>query len=167
LPISLVYLEPRLLPETAALAAGARAVCSFVNDHVDAAVVRTLREQGVGLIALRCAGYNHVDLGAAAAEGLPVVRVPEYSPHAIAEHAVGLVLALDRKIHRAHARVREVNFSLDGLVGFDLHGKTVGIIGMGRIGRVAAQIFQGFGCHVLGCDSAAAAAAPGGAVEYV
>jgi D-lactate dehydrogenase len=123
-----------------------------VNDRVDAAALRVLDEKGVRLIALRSAGYNHVDVSAAARLGLPVVRVPEYSPHAVAEHAVALVLALDRKIHRAHARVREGNFSLDGLVGFDLHRKTVGIVGAGRIGAVAATIFLGFGCKVLAHD---------------
>jgi D-lactate dehydrogenase len=107
---------------------------------------------GVRLIALRSAGFNHVDLAGAAALALPVVRVPEYSPYAVAEHAVGLVLALNRKIHRAFARVREWNFSLDGLVGFDLHGKTVGVIGTGRIGGAAARIFHGFGCRILAHD---------------
>ena len=125
----LTYFEPRLSPETAALARGFPAVCSFVNDHVDRAAIETLATGGVKLIALRSAGYNHVDLEAAAAHGVRVVRVPEYSPHAVAEHAVALVLALDRKIHRAYARVREGNFSLDGLLGFDLYGKTVGLVG--------------------------------------
>jgi D-lactate dehydrogenase len=148
----LVYLEPRLTEHTAKLAAGFRAVCCFVNDRLDAAALRTLQGGGTELVALRCAGFNHVDLRAAASLGLVVLRVPEYSPYAVAEHTLALVLALDRKIHRAHARVREGNFSLDGLVGFDLHGKTVGIIGTGRIGRVAARIFTGFGCHVLAND---------------
>ena len=120
---------------------GFAAVCSFVNDRLDADDARaSSRPAGVRLVALRSAGYNHVDLRAAARLGLAVVRVPEYSPHAVAEHAVALVLALDRKIHRAWARVREGNFSLDGLVGFDLHGKTVGLVGTGRIGAVAARI---------------------------
>jgi len=146
------FLEPRLVSETAALARGHEVVCSFVNDHLDAAALAVLGEGGSRLIALRSAGYNHVDLYAAARLGLPVVRVPEYSPYAVAEHAVGLVLALNRKIHRAYARVREWNFSLEGLVGFDLHGKTVGIVGTGRIGRAAARIFAGFGCQVLAYD---------------
>ena len=150
------YLEPRLTADTAAMAAGATAVCSFVNDRVNADTLRILRDVGVRIVALRSAGYNHVDLAAAEALGLPVVRVPSYSPHAVAEHAVGLVMALNRKVHRAHARVREGNFSLEGLVGFDLCGKTVGIVGLGRIGRVAARIFQGFGCRVLAYDTAAA-----------
>lgn len=148
----LTLLEPRLTRETAALAAGHEAVCAFVNDRLDRLALHVLRESGVRLIALRSAGYNHVDLAAAADLGLPIVRVPEYSPYAVAEHAVGLVLALNRKIHRAYARVREWNFSLDGLVGFDLHDKTVGLIGTGRIGRAAAQIFHGFGCRMLAHD---------------
>jgi D-lactate dehydrogenase len=148
----LTFFEPRLTADTAALAAGHGAVCAFVNDHLDEPALERLHEAGVRLVALRSAGFNHVDLVAAARLGLPVVRVPEYSPHAVAEHAVALVLALDRKIHRAHARVREWNFSLEGLVGFDLHGKTVGIVGTGRIGRAAVQIFRGFGCRVLAFD---------------
>ena len=147
------FLEPRLTPETAALAAGSGAVCSFVNDRVDAAALRILHDLGVRLVALRSAGYNHVDLRAAVGLGMTVVRVPEYSPYAVAEHAVALVLALDRKIHRAWARVREANFALDGLVGFDLHGKTFGIVGTGRIGAVVARIMRGFGCRLLAHDA--------------
>lgn len=146
------FLEPRLTRITAALAQGHAAVCSFVNDKLDEQTLVALQGGGTRLIALRSAGYNHVDLVAATRLGLPVVRVPEYSPYAVAEHAVALVLALNRKIHRAYARVREWNFSLDGLVGFDLHGKTVGIVGTGRIGHAAAQIFHGFGCNVLAYD---------------
>lgn len=160
----LTYLEPRLTRDTARLAEGHDVVCSFVNDRVDAETLQILRDVGVGLIALRSAGFNHVDLAAAARLGLPVVRVPEYSPHAVAEHAVALVLALDRKIHRAHARVREGNFSLEGLVGFDLFGKTVGVVGTGKIGACAARIFQGFGCRVIGFDARPQA---GSGVEYV
>jgi D-lactate dehydrogenase len=148
----IAYFEPRLTSETARLAQGVPAVCSFVNDRLDEEALRILQTAGVRLIALRCAGYNHVDLVAAGRLGLRVARVPEYSPYAVAEHAVALVLALNRKIHRAHARVREGNFSLDGLVGFDLYGKTVGIVGTGRIGRAAARIFHGFGCRVLAYD---------------
>ena len=148
----LTLLEPRLTRETAALAAGHEVVCAFVNDRLDRPALHVLQSSGVRLVALRSAGYNHVDLEAAAELGLPIVRVPEYSPYAVAEHAVGLVLALNRKIHRAYARVREWNFSLDGLVGFDLHGKTVGVIGTGRIGRAAAHIFHGFGCRILAHD---------------
>ncbi len=150
----ITFFEPRLTSETAALAAGHEAVCSFVNDRLDERALGVLRKVGTRLVALRSAGYNHVDLHAAARLGLPVVRVPEYSPYAVAEHAVGLVLALNRKIHRAYACVREWNFSLDSLVGFDLHGKTVGIVGTGRIGHAAARIFHGFGCRVLAHDLA-------------
>ena len=148
----LTFFEPRLTRETAPLAAGFPAVCSFVNDRLDAEALEILSRSGVRLVALRSAGYNHVDLRAAARVGLTVVRVPEYSPHAVAEHAVALVLALDRKIHRAWARVREANFALDGLVGFDLHGKTFGVIGTGRIGAVTARIMHGFGCRLLAHD---------------
>jgi len=148
----LVFFEPRLTAQTATLGAGFDVICSFVNDRVDRAALDVLRAGHVRLLALRSAGYNHVDLAAAAALGIPVVRVPEYSPHAVAEHAVALVLTLNRKIHRAHVRVREGNFSLEGLVGFDLHGKTVGICGTGKIGSVAARIFAGFGCKIVAHD---------------
>jgi D-lactate dehydrogenase len=164
----LTFFEPRLTRDTAALAAGFDVVCSFVNDTLDADALARLQAAGTRLIALRCAGYNHVDLAAAARLGLPVVRVPEYSPHAVAEHAVSLVLALNRKIHRASARVREWNFSLEGLVGFDLYGKTVGIVGAGRIGRTAARIFIGFGCRVLAYDpNPEALSSVGLGLEYV
>lgn len=146
------YLEPRLTEHTASLVRGSQAVCSFVNDRLTASALKTLKEQGVRLIALRSAGFNHVDLNAAAELDLKVVRVPAYSPHAVAEHAVCLILALNRKIHRAYARVREHNFSLEGLVGFDLHGKTVGVIGTGKIGAVFCRIMKGFGCRVIAYD---------------
>jgi len=141
-----------LSAETASTARGARAVCLFVNDQADRACLTTLAALGVKLIALRCAGYNNLDLPAARTLGLAVVRVPAYSPHAVAEHAVALLLTLNRKIHRAYNRVREMNFSINGLVGFDLHGKTVGIVGTGKIGRIAAQIFRGFGTRVIAHD---------------
>ena len=144
--------EFRLSAETAAAAKGAQAVCVFVNDQADRACLEILAALGVKLIALRCAGFNNVDLAAAKSLGLAVTRVPAYSPHAVAEHAVALLLTLNRKIHRAFNRVRELNFSLSGLVGFDFHGKTAGIIGTGKIGRIAAQIFRGFGCEVLAHD---------------
>lgn len=150
----LVYLEPHLSPETAALAAGCAAVCAFVNDRLDESVLRRLAEGGTRLIALRSAGFNHVDLAAARDLGLTVVRVPAYSPHAVAEHAVGLILALNRKLHRAFNRVREGNFALDGLLGFDLYGRTVGIVGTGRIGKSFARIMVGFGCRLLASDPA-------------
>jgi D-lactate dehydrogenase len=142
----------RLSDKTTTTASGMDAVCVFVNDHVDASCVQKLQELGVRLIALRCAGFNNVDLDAAKRAGIPVVRVPAYSPYAVAEHTVGLLLTLNRKIHRAYNRVREHNFSLNGLVGFDLHGKTAGIIGTGKIGKIAAEIFRGFGMKVLAYD---------------
>jgi D-lactate dehydrogenase len=148
----LTFFETRLTAATAALAVGFPVACPFVNDRLDADALRVLHAGGVRLIALRSAGYNHVDLAAAAHLALPVVRVPEYSPYAVAEHAVALLLALNRKIPRAANRVRDANFSLDGLVGVDLHGKTVGIIGTGRIGDVMATIMLGFGCRVLAFD---------------
>jgi len=144
--------EFRLNATSAATAAGAQAVCVFVNDRVDRACLEILAQQKVKLVALRCAGFNNVDTKAARELGLAVVRVPAYSPHAVAEHAIALLLTLNRKIHRAHNRVREQNFSLSGLVGFDLFGKTVGIVGTGKIGRIAAQIFRGFGTRVLASD---------------
>jgi D-lactate dehydrogenase len=142
----------RLSSETVATAEGAEAVCLFVNDCADEPVLRALAKLGVKLVALRCAGFNNVDLPAARSLGISVVRVPAYSPHAVAEHAVGLLLTLNRKIHRAFNRVREHNFSLNGLVGFDVAGKTVGVIGTGKIGRIAAQIFRGFEARVLVFD---------------
>lgn len=146
------FLEPRLTLETAPLAAEADAICAFVNDDVGAAVLEVLADVGVRIVALRSAGYNHVDVTAAEQLGIAVVRVPGYSPHAVAEHCVGLILALDRKIHRAYNRVREGNFSLTGLLGFDLHGKTVGVIGTGSIGARFAQAMLGLGCEVLASD---------------
>lgn len=145
--------EFRLNAETAATARGAQAVCVFVNDSLDASCQEELARQGIRLLALRCAGYNNVDLAAAKRLNLSVVRVPSYSPHAVAEHAVALLLALNRKIHRAYNRVREHNFSLNGLAGFDLAGKTVGIVGTGKIGKIAAQIFRGFATVILAFDA--------------
>jgi D-lactate dehydrogenase len=142
----------RLNAETVSTATGAEAVCIFVNDGVDRSCIEALDAAGVKLIALRCAGFNNVDLAAAKERGIAVVRVPAYSPHAVAEHAVALLLTLNRKIHRAYNRVRDQNFSLTGLVGFDLHGKTVGIVGTGRIGRITAEIFAGFGTRILAYD---------------
>jgi D-lactate dehydrogenase len=150
----LTFFEPRLTADTAALATGFPAICAFVNDRLDRAALTVLGEGGTRLVALRSAGFNHVDLDAARACGIIVVRVPAYSPHAVAEHAVALILALNRKIHRAYNRVRDGNFRLDGLVGFDLAGKTVGVAGTGRIGAVFARIMRGFGCRVLAFDVA-------------
>lgn len=144
--------EFRLSAETAAAAKGSQAVCVFVSDQADRACLEALAALDVKLIALRCAGHNNVDLDAARALGLAVVRVPAYSPHAVAEHAVGLLLTLNRKIHRAYNRVRELNFSLSGLVGFDIRGKTVGIVGTGKIGRITAQIYRGFEADVIAHD---------------
>jgi D-lactate dehydrogenase len=144
--------EFRLRSETAPLAKDACAVCVFVNDQLDRPCLQTLARQGVQLVALRCAGFNNVDLSAAGEFKLHVTRVPAYSPYAVAEHAVALLLTLNRKIHRAFNRVRELNFSLNGLVGFDLHGKTVGIVGTGKIGRIVTQILRGFGMKVLAYD---------------
>ncbi len=146
------FLEFRLTPETATLANGAQAVCVFVNDRVDRACLNALVAQGVKLVALRCTGFNNVDVAAAKECRIAVTRVPVYSPYAVAEHAIALLLTLNRKIHRAFNRVRELNFSLNGLVGFDLHGKTAGIVGTGKIGRIVAQILRGFGLKVLAFD---------------
>ena len=146
------FMEWRLSVETAAAANGARAVCIFVNDRADRACLEALAKIGVKHVALRCAGFNGVDLAAAKEFGFSVTRVPAYSPYGVAEHAVGLLLALNRKIPRASNRVRDLNFSLSGLVGFDLHGKSAGIFGTGKIGRVAAQILRGFGMKVLAYD---------------
>jgi D-lactate dehydrogenase len=144
--------EFRLSEQTSSTANEMDAVCVFVNDRMDGACIQKLKELGVRLVALRCAGFNNVDFNAARTAGIPVVRVPAYSPYAVAEHTVGLLLTLNRKIHRAYNRVREHNFSLNGLVGFDLHGKTVGIIGTGKIGKITAEIFRGFGTQVLAHD---------------
>lgn len=148
----LVYLEPKLGPETAPLADGFEGVCVFVHDVLDRAVLEILAREGVRLVALRAAGFNNVDVAAAADLGITVCRVPAYSPYAVAEHAVALILALDRRTHRAFNRVREGNFALEGLLGFDLHGRTVGIVGTGRIGAVFARIMAGFGCRLLASD---------------
>jgi D-lactate dehydrogenase len=163
----LAFLEPRLAPETAPLAAGSHAVCAFVNDVVDRQVLATLAAGGTRLIALRSAGFNNVDLEAARELGITVARVPVYSPHAVAEHAAALILALDRRIHRAYARVREGNFSLEGLMGFDLHGRTVGIVGTGKIGTVFARIMSGFGCRLLANDPVPNQECRSIGVEYV
>ena len=146
------FFESHLNETTASLAAGFGAVCVFVNDHVNAAVIATLASLGVRLVALRCAGYNNVDLKAASKHGITVVRVPGYSPYAVAEHTIGLMLALNRNLHRAYNRVREGNFALDGLLGFDMHGKTVGVIGTGQIGTAVVKILTGLACPTLAFD---------------
>jgi D-lactate dehydrogenase len=148
----LEFLEARLDATTAALADGYEAVCPFVNDQLDAAVIAQLAAGGTRLLTLRSAGFNHVDLEAAEAHGLTVARVPGYSPYAVAEHTVALMLAVQRRLHRAHNRVREGNFALEGLLGFDLRNKRVGVIGTGRIGYLVARIMRGFGCSIRAYD---------------
>lgn len=146
---SLTFLEPRLTPQSVKLAAGFEAVCCFVNDQLSATVLEELAAGGTRLVALRSAGFNNVDLAAAERLALPVVRVPAYSPYAVAEHTVGMILTLNRKFHKAYNRVREGNFALEGLLGFDLHGRTAGVIGTGKIGAVVVRILRGFGCEVI------------------
>ncbi|MEM1057809.1 MAG: 2-hydroxyacid dehydrogenase [Verrucomicrobiota bacterium] len=148
----LTFFEERLRPDTALLASGHRAVCVFVNDVLDRHTLDIISAEGVELIALRCAGFNNVDLDTAARLHLRVVRVPEYSPYAVAEHTLALLLALNRRIHRAHYRSRERNFSLEGMVGTDVHGKTVGVIGTGKIGAIFGTIMHGLGCRILAHD---------------
>jgi len=148
----LKFFEPQLNDHTARLAEGFPAVCVFVNDVLDAEVLRQLHAGGTRLIALRCAGFNNVDLEATARHDLAVARVPAYSPHAVAEHSVALMLALNRKIYRAHGRVREGNFSIQGLLGFDMRDRVAGIVGTGRIGQCVAEILRGFGCRLLAYD---------------
>jgi D-lactate dehydrogenase len=151
-PVEWRFLDFRLTAESAPLAKGAQAVCVFVNDKLDRACLGALAAAGVKLITLRCTGFNNVDLTAAGDLGLTVTRVPAYSPYAVAEHAIALLLCLNRKVHRAYNRVRELNFSLSGLVGFDLHGKTAGVVGTGKIGRIAARIMRGFSMRVVAYD---------------
>ena len=148
----LFFHNEQLNADTAHLAEGSNAVCIFVNDVADAKTLRKLKENGVNIVALRCAGYNNVDLEAAKNLGLCVVRVPAYSPFAVAEHTIALIMALNRKIYKAHSRVREGNFSLEGLMGFDMHGTPAGIIGTGKIGQNVARILHGFGCEIYAFD---------------
>jgi D-lactate dehydrogenase len=148
----LTFLEPRLTPQTASLAEGSEAICVFINDDVSEATLRILADLGVRMVALRCAGFNNVDLAVAKELGITIARVPAYSPYAVAEHAVGLIMMLNRRLYRAYNRVREDNFSLNGLLGFDMHSKTVGVVGTGKIGQCFAQIINGFGCKILAYD---------------
>lgn len=148
----LTFFEPHLDEQTAALSQGFDAVCCFVNDTLTAPVIETLAANNISLIAMRCAGFNNVDLIRAEELGITIARVPEYSPFAVAEHAVALALSLNRNLHRAHNRVRENDYSLNGLLGFDLHGKTVGVIGTGKIGLAFIRIMLGFGCKVICSD---------------
>lgn len=149
---ALFFFESRLTITTAKLASGYGAVCAFINDELNAATLKILAQGGTRLVALRSAGFNHVDLKAAEELGIKVLRVPAYSPHAVAEHALALIMTLNRKTHRAYNRVREGNFSLDGLLGFDMCGKTAGIVGTGKIGVILGEILAGMGCKVLGFD---------------
>lgn len=149
---ALTYFDARLTEHSVGMAAGCPALCVFVNDKVDAACLEKFAAQGGKLVLLRSAGFNHVDSKAAARLGITILRVPEYSPYAVAEYAVALILSLNRKIHRAFNRVREGNFALDGLTGFDLHGKKVGVLGVGKIGSVFCKIMHGFGCSLMVCD---------------
>lgn len=148
----LTFFEPHLDEQTAALSAGFDAVCCFVNDTLSAPVIETLAANNIKLIAMRCAGFNNVDLIKTEELGITVARVPEYSPYAVAEHAAALAMSLNRNLHRAHNRVRENDYSLHGLLGFDLHGKTVGVIGTGKIGLAFIKIMLGFGCRVICSD---------------
>ena len=163
----IIYFEAPLNEQTVNLANGCKAICAFVNDKITVAVITALKNNGVQLIALRSAGFNNVDIAAAKANGITVVRVPAYSPYAVAEHAVALILTLNRKTHKAYNRVREGNFSLDRLTGFDLNGKTVGVIGTGKIGQVFCKIMQGFGCKVLAFDVIASKQLEATGVIYV
>lgn len=162
----LTFFESRLTPATAALARGFDAICPFVNDDLSEPVIDLLADAGVRLLTLRSAGYNHVDLRAAARRGLTVAHVPAYSPHAVAEHAMGMILTLNRKFHRAYARVREGNFALEGLLGFDIYQKTMGVVGTGQIGAAFCQIALGFGCRVLAYDLYPNSALQAAGVEY-
>jgi len=163
----LIYLDARLCAATADLARGASAVSIFVGDDASAPVLRALHGGGTRLLALRSAGFNHVDVAEADRLGLTIARVPAYSPYAVAEHAVGLMLTLNRKFHRAYARVREQNFALDGLMGFDMHSKAAGVIGTGKIGEAACAILRGFGCRVLAFDPVKNPTCEAMGVQYV
>lgn len=163
----ITYFETRLTRQTLKLAEGYECACAFVNDQLDASTLIALAAQGTRLIALRCAGFNNVDVNSAKELGISVVRVPAYSPYAVAEHTVGLMLALNRKVYWAHSRVREGNFSLDGLLGFDMRGRTAGIIGTGKIGECVIRILTGFGCKIIAYDKYKNPACEELGVEYV
>ena len=163
----LAFFEAKLTDETVPLADGYEAVCAFVNDDLSARVLLNLARGGTRLIALRSAGFNHVDLATAEQVGLTVARVPAYSPYAVAEHTVGLMLSLNRKIHRAYTRTRESNFSIEGLIGFDMAGKTVGVVGTGQIGQTVLRIMNGFGCELVAHDPYPNPAVEALGAEYV
>jgi D-lactate dehydrogenase len=150
----LVFVETTLNADTAFIAQGYPALCPFVDDTLDAKTLETIAHLGTKLLVLRSTGFNHVDIPAAEKQGITVMRVRDYSPYAVAEYAVGLMLTLNRHLHKAYNRVRDGNFLLDGLLGFDMHGKTVGIVGTGRIGTALARILHGMGCHLLAYDTA-------------
>ncbi|TWT38418.1 2-hydroxyacid dehydrogenase [Blastopirellula retiformator] len=161
------FFEERLTERTVILARDFPAVCCFVNDELSASVIAAISSGGARMIALRCAGFNNCNLQSAAEHGVKVARVPAYSPYAVAEHTVGLILTLNRKYHKAYNRVREGNFALHGMLGFDLHGKTVGVVGTGKIGQIAASILQGFGCRVLAFDVHENPECVAAGIEYV
>lgn len=163
----LLFLPQALTTDTVSLAAGCLAVCVFVNDQLTRPVLQSLFNFGIRFVALRCTGYNQVDIGAARELGIHILRVPAYSPHAVAEHAVALLLSLNRKTHLAYQRTKTNNFTLDGLIGFDLYGKRVGVIGTGKIGAAFARIMLGFGCHVLAYDKVKSVGLQELGVEYV
>lgn len=163
----LSYFESRMYKKTVPLAEGFDVVCVFVNDVLDSEVLEGLKKVGVKLIALRCAGFNNVDIDKAKEIGMGIVRVPAYSPYAVAEHTLGMILSLNRKFHKAYPRIRDGNFALDGLLGFDIHGKTIGLIGTGRIGQIFSQIISGFGCRVIAYDKFPNKELQESGVEYV
>lgn len=163
----IIFFEAQLNEQTANLAKGCNAICAFVNDQLNTTVIKSLSETGVKIIALRCAGFNNVNLAAAKENNIAVVRVPAYSPHAVAEHALALIMTLNRKTHKAYNRVREGNFSLNRLTGFDLFGKTIGVIGTGKIGQCFAHIMLGLGCKVLAFDLVANKEMEAAGVEYL
>lgn len=163
----IIYFEAPLNSHTVNLAQGCQAICVFVNDKLDASVIKALAAIGVQIIALRCAGFNHVDVKAAGENQITIVRVPAYSPHAVAEHALALIMTLNRKTNKAYNRVRDCNFSLDGLTGFDLFGKTVGVVGTGKIGACFAHIMLGLGCKVIAADTIASTALQNAGVSYL
>ncbi len=163
----LTFLPQTLTPETVSLAAGHQAVCVFVNDHLTRPTLQALAGQGIRVVALRCTGYNQVDLGTAKELGIRILRVPTYSPHSVAEHAVALLMTLNRKTHLAHQRTSQNNFTLDGLMGFDVYGKRIGVIGTGKIGQAFARIMLGFGCRVLAYDKVKSAVLQELGVEYL
>lgn len=166
-PISINFFDTQLNTHTAALAAGYDAVCAFVNDDLSEPVLKRLHSLGIKYIAMRCAGFNNIDLFCAKQLGMIIVRVPAYSPEAVAEHAIALLMTLNRRTHKAYQRTRDANFSLEGLVGYNLHGKTVGIIGTGKIGVATMAIFKGFGCKILASDPYPSDHAKALGAEYV